>query len=142
MVAARLGLPVRYEPGLTEADFGAWEGLTFAEAQQRHPDDIAAWLASPGARPTGGGESFTAVARRVALARDKTIARNPGRTVLVVTHVTPVKSLLRLALGAPAQSMFRMELSPASLSEVAYWPDGNASVRRFNDTAHLRLTPR
>ncbi|ONK14730.1 bifunctional RNase H/acid phosphatase [Streptomyces sp. MP131-18] len=137
VVAARLGLPVRYEPGLSEADFGAWEGLTFAEVQQRHPDDLAAWLANPGAKPTGGGESFTAVARRVALARDKTIARNPGRTVLAVTHVTPVKTLLRLALGAPPQSMFRMELGPAALSEVAYWPDGNASVRRFNDTAHL-----
>ncbi|ARQ71037.1 bifunctional RNase H/acid phosphatase [Streptomyces marincola] len=142
IAAARLGLDVRIEPGLTETDFGAWEGLTFAEIAERHPADMAAWLASSDARPTGGGESFDEVARRVAVARDKAIARNAGSTVLAVTHVTPVKTLLRLALGAPSASMFRMELSPASLSEIAYWPDGNASVRRFNDTGHLPLTPR
>ncbi|MGK5531383.1 bifunctional RNase H/acid phosphatase [Streptomyces sp. URMC 129] len=137
-LADRLGLDVRVEEGFRETDFGAWEGLTFAEIQQRHPRDLAAWLASPDARPSGGGESFATVARRVAVARDKTLARYAGRTVLVVSHVTPVKTLVRLALGAPAQSMFRMELSPAALSEVAYFPDGNASLRRFNDTAHLR----
>ncbi|MDT0346321.1 bifunctional RNase H/acid phosphatase [Streptomyces litchfieldiae] len=143
-LAARLGLNVRYEEGFRETDFGAWEGLTFAEARERHPRDIAAWLASPDAEPTGGGESFTAVARRVAVARDKTIARHAGRTVLLVTHVTPVKTLLRLALDAPPAAMFRMELAPAALSEIAYYPDGNASVRRFNDTGHLErsLTPR
>ena len=137
-VATALGCEVRYEEDLRETDFGAWEGLTFAEVQQRHPADLAAWLASADARPTGGGESFAEVARRVAVARDKTIARFAGRTVLLVTHVTPVKSLLTLALGAPFAAMFRMELSAAALSEVAYYPDGNATVRRFNDTAHLR----
>jgi probable phosphoglycerate mutase len=137
-VAARLGLDVRVDDGLRETDFGAWEGLTFAEIQERHPHDLSAWLASPDAEPTGGGESFTAVTRRVAVARDKALARYPGRTVLLVTHVTPVKTLLRLALGAPASAMFRMELAAAALSEVAYYPDGNATVRRFNDTAHLR----
>ncbi|RKN12094.1 bifunctional RNase H/acid phosphatase [Streptomyces radicis] len=137
-VAARLGLDIRYEEGFRETDFGAFEGLTFAEARERHPDALEAWLASPDAEPPGGGESFTAVARRVAVARDKTLARHPGRTVLVVTHVTPVKTLLRLALDAPPRAMFRMELSPAALTEVAYYADGNASVRRFNDTGHLR----
>jgi broad specificity phosphatase PhoE len=131
--AARLGLDVRHDEAWREIDFGAWEGLTFAEVQQRYPRDLDAWLASPDARPTGGGESFASAARRVALARDKTIARYPGRTILVVTHVTPVKCLLRLALDAPPASMFRIELSPASLSEVAYFPDGNATVRRVND---------
>jgi probable phosphoglycerate mutase len=131
--AARLGLDVRLDEAWRETDFGAWEGLSFAEVRQRHPHDLDAWLASPDARPTGGGESFTTVARRVALARDKTIARHPGRTVLVVSHVTPVKCLLRLALDAPPASMFRIELSPASLTEVAYFPDGNATVRRVND---------
>ncbi|MFJ8232503.1 bifunctional RNase H/acid phosphatase [Streptomyces sp. NPDC094448] len=137
-VAARLGLGVRIEDGVRETDFGAWEGLTFAEVQQRYPDDLAAWLSSAKAAPTGGGESFTSVARRVAAARDRLLARSPGRTVLLVTHVTPVKTLVRLALGAPPESMFRMELSAASVSAVAYYADGNASVRLLNDTSHLR----
>ncbi|WP_254812658.1 bifunctional RNase H/acid phosphatase [Streptomyces cavourensis] len=137
-VADRLGLDVRTEDDLRETDFGAWEGLTFGEVRERYGDDLTAWLASPDTAPTGGGESFTEVAARVAAARDRLTARYAGRTVLLVTHVTPIKTLVRLALEAPAQAMFRMELSAASISTVAYYGDGNASVRLLNDTSHLR----
>ncbi|MFI1329871.1 bifunctional RNase H/acid phosphatase [Streptomyces sp. NPDC020845] len=137
-VASRIGVDVHIEEGLRETDFGAWEGLTFAEVRERHPGDLQAWLASSKAAPTGGGESFAAVARRVALTRDKLIARHAGRTVLLVTHVTPIKTLVRLALGAPPESLFRMEISAASLSALAYYADGNASLRLLNDTTHLR----
>ncbi|MFF7436554.1 bifunctional RNase H/acid phosphatase [Streptomyces sp. NPDC008122] len=137
-VAARLGLDVRIEQGLRETDFGAWEGLTFGEVRERYPEDLDAWLASPKAAPTGGGESFATVARRVAATRDRLTAAYAGRTVLLVTHVTPIKTLVRLALGAPPESLFRMELSAASISAVAYYADGNASVRLLNDTSHLR----
>ncbi|WP_432110903.1 bifunctional RNase H/acid phosphatase [Streptomyces sp. YPW6] len=138
VVAARLGLGVRIEEGLRETDFGAWEGLTFAEVRERYADDLTAWLASPNTAPTGGGESFSEVADRVAATRDRLVARSAGRTVLLVTHVTPIKTFVRLALGAPPEALFRMELSAASVSEVAYYGDGNASVRLLNDASHLR----
>ncbi|MGC0382303.1 bifunctional RNase H/acid phosphatase [Streptomyces sp. SAI-129] len=138
IVAARLGLEVTVEEGLRETDFGAWEGLTFGEVRERHPADLDAWLASPDAEPTGGGESFAATGVRIAATRDKLVAAYAGRTVLLVSHVTPIKTFLRLALGAPPESLFRMELSAASLSAVAYYADGGASVRLFNETSHLR----
>ncbi|MEU0054988.1 bifunctional RNase H/acid phosphatase [Streptomyces sp. NPDC006334] len=137
-VAARLGLEVTVDDGLRETDFGAWEGLTFGEVRERHPEDLTRWLADPEAQPTGGGESFAATATRIAATRDKLVAAYAGRTVLLVTHVTPIKTFVRLALGAPPESLFRMELSAASLSAVAYYADGNASVRLLNDTSHLR----
>jgi probable phosphoglycerate mutase len=136
-VAARLGLEVRIDDGLRETNFGMWEGLTFTEVNERHPAELQAWLGSAKVSPPGG-ESFAAVARRVAVSRDKLLTRYAGKTVLVVTHVTPVKTLVRLALGAPPESLFRMELSPAALTAVAYYSDGNASLRLLNDTSHLR----
>jgi ribonuclease H / adenosylcobalamin/alpha-ribazole phosphatase len=137
-VADRTGLQVRIDEGMRETHFGAWEGLTFAEVRDRFPDDLEAWLDSTAVQPTGGGESFDTVTRRVAVAKDKLLARYPGKTVLVVTHVTPVKILARLALGAPPMALFRMELSAASITAVAYYTDGNASLRLLNDTGHLR----
>ncbi len=137
-VAARLGLEVSVDEGLRETDFGSWEGLTFGEVRERFPDDLNKWLADPEAEPTGGGESFAATATRIAATRDRLVAAYAGRTVLLVTHVTPIKTFVRLALGAPPESLFRMELSAASLSAVAYYADGNASVRLLNDTSHLR----
>ncbi|SFF01148.1 probable phosphoglycerate mutase [Actinacidiphila alni] len=135
--ADRLGMPVHLDEGLRETDFGVWDGLTFAEVRDRQPAALDAWLGSPDVPPPGG-ESFTEVAARVARARDALIAAHPGRTLLLVSHVTPVKTLARLALGAPSEALFRMHLDPASLSEIAYYADGNASLRLLNGTGHLR----
>jgi probable phosphoglycerate mutase len=135
-VASATGAQLRVEPGFAECAFGAWEGLTFAEVEQRWPDELAAWLASPAVAPPGG-ESFDAVERRVRRGRDQLLARFSGRTVVVVSHVTPVKTLVKLALEAPPRSLYRMELAPASLTSVLWFGDGNASLRSFNDVAHL-----
>jgi probable phosphoglycerate mutase len=137
VVAAELGLPVREVESLRECAFGEWEGLTFAEVQERWPDELTAWLADTSVAPPGG-ESFDAVAARVRRARDQLIARHPGRTVLAVTHVTPIKLLVREALMAPLSALYRMELSPASFTEIDWYAEGAASLRQFNDDAHLR----
>jgi probable phosphoglycerate mutase len=135
-VAAVLAAEVREVDAFRECAFGEWEGLTFAEVRERWPEQLRSWLGDASVRPPGG-ESFDDVRRRVRVARDKLLARHPGRAVLVVTHVTPIKMLVREALGAPMTSIYRMELSPATLTEVQWYAGGQASMRRFNDAAHL-----
>ncbi len=136
-VAAATSAPVEYDDDLRETDFGDWEGLTFTEAQRRWPDEVAAWLADPAAAPSGG-ESFAAVAVRVQAARERLMAAHARETVLVVSHVTPIKTLLTEALLAPPAAMYRMHLDVGSLSEIDWYSDGPAVVRSLNDTAHLR----
>lgn len=123
-------------PGLLETDFGQWEGLTFAEAAARDTELHAAWLGDTSVAPPGG-ESFDVVHGRVRRARDELLARYGGRTIVVVTHVTPIKCLLRMALNVGPELMFRLHLDIASLSVVEFYPDGHACVRLVNDTAHL-----
>jgi ribonuclease H / adenosylcobalamin/alpha-ribazole phosphatase len=137
IVAAVLGLPVTYDDDLVELDFGDLEGLTFDEARSRHPlaarrflDDVT--VAAP------GGESVADVSTRVARARRRVLEQHAGRTVLVVSHVTPIKLLLAAALGTGDEVVHRVFLEAASLSSVAWSSDGRASVRLVNDTAHLR----
>ncbi len=135
-VAAALGSTVEQHPGLLETDFGQWEGLTFAEAAARDTELHAAWLGDTSVAPPGG-ESFDVVHGRVRRARDELLARYGGRTIVVVTHVTPIKCLLRMALNVGPELMFRLHLDIASLSVVEFYPDGHACVRLVNDTAHL-----
>jgi ribonuclease H / adenosylcobalamin/alpha-ribazole phosphatase len=135
-VADVLDLPVRTEDGLRETDFGDWEGYTFAEVRSRWPAELDSWLADPSVAPPHG-ESFTDVARRVNTARDKLLVRFRGQTVLVVSHVTPIKLLVRSALEAPPSSLYRMYLEVSSLSEIDWYSDGPAVLRLFNDTHHL-----
>ncbi|WP_410575676.1 bifunctional RNase H/acid phosphatase [Amycolatopsis sp. cmx-4-61] len=135
-VADALGGRVETHPGLIETDFGEWEGLTFAEAADRDPELHRSWLGDSSVPPPGG-ESFDVVHRRVRKARDELIAEHGGRTLVLVSHVTPIKTLLRMGLDAGPQLLFRLHLDLASLSIVEFYPDGNASVRLANDTSHL-----
>ena len=135
-VADTTGGRVITHPGLVETDFGRWEGLTFAEAAERDPDLHRAWVADS-SKPAPEGESFDAVHRRVRRVRDELIAEHGGRTIVVVSHVTPIKSLLRMGLDAGPALLFRLHLDLASLSVVEFYPDGNASVRLVNDTSYL-----
>jgi broad specificity phosphatase PhoE/ribonuclease HI len=135
-LAAALGVATDVNDDIAEVDFGAWEGLTFAEAQRDYPSELSEWLVSPEAAPPKG-ESFATAARRIRRGRDAIIAAHPGNTVLVITHVTPIKTLIRLALDAPPVSLFRIHLDTASVSIIDYHADGNSSLRLVNDTGHL-----
>jgi probable phosphoglycerate mutase len=137
IIGALLDRPVELEPAIAEMEFGSWEGLTFAEVREQYPDELSAWLGDLD-QVAGGGESFRTVAARVLEGRDRIVASYPGKTVLVVSHVTPIKVLVADALGAPLEALFRMELSPASVTVVSYFrggPDGDrpmANLRLFN----------
>ncbi len=134
--AKTLGLDVSVDADLIETDFGGWEGLTFGEAAERDPALHKRWLRDTSVAPPDG-ESFDAAAERVGRARARIISEHPGETVLVVSHVTPIKTLLRIALDAGPSVLYRMHLDLASLSIAEFYPDGAASVRLVNQTAYL-----
>jgi broad specificity phosphatase PhoE len=135
-VSAVTGVPVVTDDGFRETDFGAWEGLTFAEVRDRWPSEMTAWLADPSVAPPGG-ESFAQVSERVTAALHRVLAERADRTVLIVSHVTPIKTLVAAALLAPPAALFRMHLDVAALCEIDWYADGPAVLRSYNDTAHL-----
>ena len=137
ILGAVLGFEVGVEEGLAEMEFGTWDGLTYTEVRDRFPDEVRTWLGNLDHAP-GGGESFREVEKRVLAGRDRLLEEYDGRTVLLVSHVTPIKTLVADALAAPLESLYRMELSPASVTVVSYYsatPEGRpamASLRLFN----------
>ncbi|WP_027942258.1 bifunctional RNase H/acid phosphatase [Amycolatopsis taiwanensis] len=135
-IADAIGGRVETHQGLLETDFGAWEGLTFADAARQDPELHARWIRDTSVAAPGG-ESFDVVYDRVRGVRADLVAAHAGRTIVVVSHVTPIKSLLRLGLDAGPSLLFRMHLDLASLSIVEFYPDGNALVRLVNDVSHL-----
>jgi broad specificity phosphatase PhoE len=137
-VAAVTGLPVVTDEGFRETDFGAWEGLTFAEVRERWPAEMTNWLADATVAPPGG-ESFAEVSVRVTAALHRVLTSHQHQHVLIVSHVTPIKSLVAASLLAPQAALYRMHLDVAALCEIDWYPDGPAVLRSFNDTAHLRF---
>ena len=140
VAAEALGLEVVVEDDFRETDFGAWEGLTYAEVAAEYRDELKAWHGNVTVAP-GGGESFIDTEVRVRAARDRVIADYPGQTVLVVAHVTPIKVLTWQALRATPEVLFRTALDLASFGEIDWYPDGGSVLRRFNDASHLETLP-
>ena len=135
-VARVLGVEPAIDEDLIETDFGDFEGLSFAEARERFPAELTAWMGSMDVAPPNG-ESFATVAKRVRRARTRLISLYGGQSVVVVTHVTPIKLMIRAGLDAGPSVLYRLHLDLASLSTVEWYADGRASVRLVNDTSHL-----
>jgi broad specificity phosphatase PhoE/ribonuclease HI len=119
ILAERLAVDLVEEPGFAEMEFGTWDGMTFAEVRDQRPGEIEGWLASLDV-PAGGGESFRELEKRVLDGLSRVLERYAGKTVIVVSHVTPIKTLVAHAVDAPLAALFRMELSTASVSVVSF----------------------
>ena len=136
-IAAReLGLTAVIDDDLRETDFGEWDGFTLAEIQERWPAAAAAWRRDPEQAPPGG-ESFADTAHRVDRACDRLLLDCGGQTVLVVTHITPIKILLCRALAVPLSTLYRLYLGSACINEIRWHGPGFATVHRVNDSSHL-----
>lgn len=100
---------------LAECDFGRWAGLLPTEVHEADPDGLAAWYADPDAAPHGGERLGDVRARAAAVL---TRAREFGGTVVVFTHGGLVKAALLEALGLGAQALWRLDVAPASVTEL------------------------
>lgn len=136
VIAEAVGASVVVRDDLVECDFGEWEGRPFGEVGERYPEELAAWLASAAVAPPGG-ESFHDVGARTAGFVEWLRATYPGKLVIAVTHVSPIKLILRDALAATDDFLYRCFLSPAGLSTLDWYADGGVAVRSINDIAHL-----
>jgi probable phosphoglycerate mutase len=132
LVAARLGASYDLHEGLVEASFGAWEGLTYKEAVERDPEGFTAWLGDPTFRAGGTGDSMHGMRERMDRVRDALRQEHAGRTVLAITHLTPIKMLLQGVLELPMDGLFRTEVMPASVTVLTWYPDGRGVVRLLN----------
>jgi probable phosphoglycerate mutase len=131
VTAEQLGRDVLIDDRFRETDFGDWEGRSFADVREEWPDEMTAWLSDEKVAPPGG-ESFAETEIRVREALDDLRERYAGGTVVVVSHVTPIKTLVRLALEAPPSALYRLHLDLCSLSTVDWYSDGPAVLRGFN----------
>ncbi|QDZ42984.1 bifunctional RNase H/acid phosphatase [Corynebacterium sp. sy039] len=137
IVAQELGLNLKTEPGLKEMNFGAWEGLSFNQVRDQYPKLHSQWLIDSTVVPPAG-ESLDMVAQRVADTMTQLKQKYAGKTVVLVSHVTPIKSVVRSVLGAPADVFHRLHLDLAAISIVDFYADGPMCMRLFNGVDHLK----
>lgn len=140
-IAARHHLEVQTSEALRESNFGQWEGLSRDEVLARSSQDakrLHAWEQDTSVAPPDG-ESLEAMHRRVKELAIQLKRLYEDQTVVLVSHVGPVKALLCAALGAPVITSFHIFLDPATIS-VVDWHNTHSIVRLLNSHAHLGWT--
>nr|WP_205708464.1 bifunctional RNase H/acid phosphatase [Kineococcus siccus] len=131
VIARAVGAELLVDPQWDETDFGEWDGSRAADVVRRWPAEYAAWADSADVAPPGG-ESLRTVERRVAVARERLVARWAGRRVVLVSHGDPLRALLRGCLGAPSSVHRAIHVDPGSRTLVRLWADGSAEVLAVN----------
>jgi len=139
-LAARLGLPVHSHDGLSDIDYGLWQGLTHAEAATAFPELHRLWLTRPDQVRFPGRESLADVRDRLhALLGQLAPAEqavHPGQTVVLVGHQIVNKVLVCALLDLELDQIGRIGQAPAALNVFVRQRD-RWDVLRINDCCHL-----
>ncbi len=127
---------LRLESGLRERSFGSFQGLTYAEVGELHPEEALRWKQRDPLWAPPGGESSTAVYQRVATTLHAIAAQHPGEHIALVTHGGVLDMLYRLATGQTLGAPRTWELGNCAINRLLYTPEALTLVG-WADTQHL-----
>jgi probable phosphoglycerate mutase len=87
--------------------------------------------------PPGGGESLENFDARVQRGISQILDKHEGKTVVVVSHVMPIRGFVKKALDASWASYWRTSVAPCSITIIRFWGDEAAEITVTNQTNHL-----
>ena len=128
VIASRHTLPITFGDALVERRFGVWEGLYFNEIEQGYPEEYRQWKMDQAGFAPEAGESAFDLLNRVSVFVGDIVNNNKGKTVVVVSHVGPIRVLLADALGLSLKAFRSLRIDPASMSRVDYGAKQNNLV--------------
>jgi len=137
-IARRCDLDVQHHPGLVDIDFGAWQGLTLAEARQNWPDEIDAWYNRPHLASIPGGEVLDKLRLRALQTVNELADRHPGETIVLVGHTVINRIILLGILRLGNERFWRLGQDTCAIN-VFEAEDGDFTLVSMNDTCHLHL---
>jgi len=136
VIANQLGLSVQTEDDIAEIAFGEWDGHTNQEVATAWPEQYNAWRGDVQIAPPGG-ESLEEFDLRVQRGRQRILSEFEGQTVVVVSHVMPIRGFLKAATAADWPIYWRATVAPCSITVLRFWGDEAAEITVVNHTTHL-----
>jgi alpha-ribazole phosphatase len=133
ILALRSACPVESSAEFVEMDFGEFEGCSYNEIAESHPEIYRQWMENPTEVRFPGGECFEDVWARVTQAAALLRQRHSGETIGVVSHGGPIRVLIAEALDMPRANIFRLAQGYAAMNLIRYF-ENSALVEIFNAT--------
>jgi probable phosphoglycerate mutase len=135
-IAEALGRRIELLPEVAEISFGDWDGYTVPEVRERWGDSFEVWRGSWELSPPNG-ESLEAFDHRIQRGVNDILANHGGETVVVVSHVMPIRGFVKTAMDAGIAAYWRPQISPCSITVLRLWGRQAAEVVTINSTGHL-----
>ena len=132
---------IRIHHGLRERCFGRFEGLTYAQVGELHPEEALRWKQRDPDWAPPGGESQTQVFARVNAALDQIAAQHAGEHIAIVTHGGVLDVFYRLATGQGISAARTWDLGNCAINRLL-WTAQALTLVGWADTAHLDQGPR
>lgn len=133
----KLGIAHEVLPGLLDADYGEWQGLSPAEVAVRYPEQYRQWLNAPAEVQFPGGEVFAAMQQRAVSALESVIARHNGQTAVLVAHMGVNKVLLCAVLGLDLNHYWALRQDTCCLNIFRCHGPQRYEIVTLNDTCHM-----
>lgn len=90
------------EPLIREFNFGDWDGLSFKQINEKHPDLCRAYWETPGDITPPNGESWNDAAGRIKQFVDRINTEHPNRHIIAVAHIGVIMTQIQIAGGISA----------------------------------------
>ena len=135
-VAEATGAPLHTDEGLRERGFGSFQGQTFTEIEAAMPDEARRWRQRDPFWAPPGGESLTAMRRRVIETLHALASRHVGEQIVMVAHGGVMDVLYRAATGQELQAPRTWLLGNTAINRLLWSPEG-LSLVGWSDTSHL-----
>jgi broad specificity phosphatase PhoE len=137
---AVIAAPFHLEPqaidGLSDIDYGEWQGLTRGQAKQRWPDETELWFRAPHLATIPSGETLPALLSRATAALQDVLRHHPDGTVVLVGHDSVNRVLLLFAMELPLSGYWRVRQDPCGINELLF-DGGSFMIGSINQTQHL-----
>ena len=121
-IARAVGLRVRKNKGLLEADFGDWTGKKLSALRKK--PEWAAVQNNPSGFRFPRGESFGEMQLRMVSTLEKLASDHQGETIVAVSHADTIKAAAAHALGTHLDLFQRIVISPCSVTAIQYTAQG------------------
>lgn len=138
-ISEAFNLPSTADSRLREIGFGTWEGISMEQVESIYPSEVASWRGSTSTAPLEG-ESLDELELRVLSCLGELIKNNQGKSVAIVSHMMPARSIAKMALGADTFAHWSLQFNPASVSIYRFFGQNFAEVFCLNACEHLLVS--
>lgn len=138
VIAEMQGVEAQALKGLTDIDYGEWQGRSLDEVQERYPDILQAWMEAPHTVQIPDGEGLSEVRERAVYGLGEVVERHPGQSVAMVGHTVVNRVLLCAVLGLSNERFWWLQQDTCAVNVFDAFEDGSVTLVLMNDTCHLR----